>query len=160
MAAGNVPTWEKSQELRPSGTFHLLGDGSVRFVGPSLSHIVHDVAAHSRHRSISDVIVGTADASGWKPIRPGQYSWAFHTRRPQLSTTGAPVDSQGIIAILIGLLLPATDPTALKLLRPYLIAGARLHLVAGHKFTLESHAPASSFNGYDAGFTGGVFVAT
>jgi len=130
----------------------------VRFVGPSLTQIVRDVGLNARYSSISDVIIGAADASGWKVVRPDQYSWAWQARRPRQSGSNAIAESQGIIAILIGLVLPSTEQHALNLLRPYLAPGARLHLVAGHKFTLERHVPAS-FNGYDAGFTGGVFVA-
>ena len=159
MAAGNLPVWESPQEFRP-GKFSLLGDGSVRLVGPSLPQVVHDVARQARYSSISDVIVGPADASGWKELREGEYSWAYLARRPRRFGSSAIMESQGIIAILIGLRLPPTEYEALKLLRPFLAPGARLHLFAGHKFTLESHIPASSFNGYDAGFTGGVFVAT
>jgi hypothetical protein len=153
MAAGAIHNWQKTQEIRP-GTFSFLGDGSVRLVGPSLSQIVHDVALHTRHRSISDVVVGRANAAGWKELRPDLHSWAYQLRRPRLSGPGAP-GTQGIIAILIGLLLPATELDSLKLLRPYLAPGARLHLVAG-----VAPAAPSSFNGYEAGFTGGVFVGT
>ena len=159
MASGNIPNWEKVQEI-PSGKFSFIGDGSVRLVGPSLAQVVHDVAGHARPHSISDVIVGRANAAGWKELRPGPYSWAYQTRRPGLSGPVAGPEGHGIIAILIGLLLPAAELDSLKVLRPYLAPGARLHLVSGHKFTLNTHVPASSFNGYDAGFTGGVFVAT
>ena len=156
MAPGHVPDWEKLQEIGPSGRFLFLGDASVRLVGPTVTQIVRDVASNVRYGSVGDVIVGPADASGWKAIRPGDYSWAWQLRR----RAGSDATTQGIIAILIGLVVfPPAELHALKLLRPYLAPGARLHLAAGHKFTLESHVP-TSFNGYDAGFTGGVFVAT
>lgn len=155
----HVPAWEKTQEVGPPGKFSLLGDASVRFVGPGLMQIVNDIASHVRYRSLSDVIVGPADAPGWKPIRPGQYSWAWQGRRPRQVGGAATPGTQGAMAILIGLLLPLTEPHALGVLRPLLIPGARLHLIAGHNFTSASHVPAS-FNGYDAGFTGGVVVAT
>jgi hypothetical protein len=158
--------WEHLYELRP-GKFSFVGDGAVRLVGPSLSQIARDVAAHARYRSISDVVLGRADASGWKAIRPreGQYSWAVQGRRPRPTGSSAAPETQGIVAVVIGLPLRTTptlgpaEQRALAPLRPYLAPGARLHVIGGHKFTLERHVPAS-FNGYDAGFTGGVFVAT
>jgi hypothetical protein len=155
MAPDNVHAWEKVQEIGPSGRFSFVGDAAVRFVGPTLTQIVRDVASNARHGSISDVVLGPADASGWKVLRPDRHSWAWLVRRPR---------SSGSDAILIGLLLPAApvlgpvEQQALTLLRPCLAPGARL-LLAGHKFTLKPPVPAS-FNGYDAGFTGGVFVAT
>lgn len=179
MAPDTVHSWDKRQEIGPSGRFSFRGDASVRFAGPGLAQIVLDIASTARPGSIGDVVIGAADASGWKAIRPAQHSWAWLLRRPRPGTTSEP---DGIIAILIGLALPGdvvgrrpgpasagatpggtaalgpAEQQALRLLRPYLAPGARL-LIAGHKFTLESHAPAS-FGGYDAGFTGGVFVAT
>jgi hypothetical protein len=77
-------------------------------------------------------------------------------RRPPPSGQAA---GAGAIAILIGLVRPPTELEPLKLLGPYLLPNASLHLPAGHKFTLESHFDAS-FDGFGAGFTGGVFVAT
>jgi hypothetical protein len=40
-------------------------------------------------------------------------------------------------------------------LQPHLAPGARLHLVAGHKFTLSRLI---DFHPYDLGFAGGIFV--
>ena len=140
----------------------LMGDGSVRHVGPGLAEIVRDITSNSKPGSIGDVVLAAADVSGWKVIRPGELSWAWLVRRPRPPSGNEP---QGIIAILIGLLQPASSPGlspseqhALRGLRANLAPGARLHLIAGHKFTLQQHSPAA--DPYNLGFSGGVFVQT
>jgi hypothetical protein len=160
------------------GKLFLMGDGSVRFIGVSLSQVIADVTANSRLGSIGQVVLGPADAFGWKA-----------TPQPN-----------GIIAILIGLLLPAVQKVqgsppqqalllpavqkvreaaarvsstrggksgmaatparqgvalgkaeqhALALLRPCLTAGAKLGLLGIHP---------GGVNAEELGFTGGVNV--
>jgi hypothetical protein len=66
----------------------LLGDGSVR-IGQSLPGIAADVMQNHRGAGIGQILIGPSKSAGWKPLAgPG---------------------GKGIIAILIGLLLPAVQ---------------------------------------------------
>jgi hypothetical protein len=136
-----IHTWEKDYEFR-SGKWNLSpSDPSVRLVGPTLA----------------DVVLTRSTISGWKavPAEAGKYSWANILRRPRSASASEP---NGIIAILIGLLLPASqlgaaEEQAFRVLKPYLTPEARL-------WVAPDQQTSNGFHANDVGFQGGVFVQT
>jgi hypothetical protein len=152
-----IHTWEKDYEFR-SGKWNLSpSDPSVRLVGPTLETIIWDIASRARYGSIADVVLTRSTISGWKavPAEAGKYSWANILRRPRSASASEP---NGIIAILIGLLLPASqlgaaEEQAFRVLKPYLTPEARL-------WVAPDQQTSNGFHANDVGFQGGVFVQT
>jgi hypothetical protein len=103
----------------------------------SLDGMVSEIATVARVRTIGEVVIGRVSVTGWEQL---------------------PL-ANGIIAILIGLLLPAARNTnaaltpgehrALARLRPHLLPGARLSLVGLQPGRVNTVA---------LGFTGGLRV--
>ena len=78
---------QATRSTHVGGVNVMLGDGSVR-----TGHELNDIAAavvRSHPRGVDAIVIGQADQAGWSPVTSFQ--------------------SHGIIAILIGLLLPAVQ---------------------------------------------------